>query len=182
MRLPYYGKNLILLLLWHPDLEKKEIIIAYHKATSADELSIDDRRMFDLAIEAMQNAYAPYSQFKVGCAVLLENGEVVKGSNQENMAYPSGLCAERVALFSASANYPGVPIKVLAVVAQPIAQGSDMTISPCGSCRQVMVEYERIQKEPMRIITGAANGSIMITDNTNALLPLAFFDGGLSKD
>lgn len=164
------------------DLEKKEIKIAYHKAKSADELSTDDRRMFDLAIEAMHNAYAPYSQFKVGCALLLENGEVVKGSNQENMAYPSGLCAERVALFSASANFPGVPIKLLAVVAQPIGEDTDMTISPCGSCRQVMVEYERVQNQPMRIITGAANGAIMITDNTNALLPLAFFDGGLSKD
>lgn len=163
-------------------MEKKEIKIAYHKAKSVDELSTDDRRMFDLAIEAMHNAYAPYSQFKVGCALLLENGEVVKGSNQENMAYPSGLCAERVALFSASANFPGVPIKILAVVAQPIAEDADMTISPCGSCRQVMVEYERIQNQPMRIITGAANGTIMLTDNTHVLLPLAFFDGGLSKD
>ena len=178
----YYRLNPFLLLLWHSDLEKKEIIIAYHKAQSANELSTEDRRMFDLAIEAMHNAYAPYSLFKVGCAVLLENGEVVKGSNQENMAYPSGLCAERVALFSASANFPGVPIKVLAVVAQPIGEDADMTISPCGSCRQVMVEYERIQNQPMRIITGAANGTIMLTDNTNALLPLAFFDGGLSKD
>ena len=163
-------------------MEKKEIKIAYHKALSADELSAEDRQIFDKAIEAMHNAYAPYSLFKVGCAALLENGEVVKGSNQENMAYPSGLCAERVALFSASANFPGVPIKTLAVVAQPIAEDADMTISPCGSCRQVMVEYERIQHKPIRIITGSANGTLMITGNTQVLLPLAFFDGGLSKD
>lgn len=162
-------------------MEKKEVKITYHQAKSVDELEKEEQRLFNLAIEAMGNAYAPYSQFKVGCALLLANGEVVKGNNQENMAYPSGLCAERVALFSASANFPGVPVKILAVVAKPIAADEDMTISPCGGCRQVMVEYERIQNEPIKIITGSPYGAIFITDNAHALLPLAFYDAGLSK-
>jgi len=162
-------------------LENKELKIEYRQAKSAQELSAQDQDLFKKAIEAMGNAYAPYSLFKVGCALLLANGEVVKGSNQENMAYPSGLCAERVALFAASANFPGVPVKTLAVVAKPITEDESMTVSPCGSCRQVMVEYERIQHEPMKIITGSVNGPIFITENANAMLPLAFFDAGLTK-
>ncbi len=162
-------------------MEKKEIKIAYWQAHSAEELSFEDQDLFKKAIEAMGNAYAPYSLFKVGCALLLANGEVVKGNNQENMAYPSGLCAERVALFAASANYPGVPVKTLAVVAKPISDDDSIVVSPCGSCRQVMVEYESLQKEPMKIITGSVSGAIFITDNAHAMMPLAFFDSGLKK-
>ncbi len=162
-------------------MENQEIKIAFRKAQSMDELGNEEQRLFQLAIEAMANAYAPYSQFKVGCALLLENGKTVIGSNQENMAYPSGLCAERVALFSASANYPGVPVKILAVVVNPLSQDGDITISPCGGCRQVMAEYERIQNQPMKVITGSATGTIIITDNAHAFLPLAFYDAGLTK-
>lgn len=163
-------------------MEEKKIHISYRTVNSAAELNAADKGIFDAAHQAMSRAYAPYSNFKVGCALLLENGVVVTGNNQENIAYPSGLCAERVALFAASANYPKIPIKILVVVAQPMDQDHKMSITPCGSCRQVMVEYERIQKKPMRIITGAANGVLMIAESTKLLLPFAFFDGGLSKE
>lgn len=162
-------------------MKKEEIKIVYRKAATPDELSPSEKSLFNKAIEALENAYAPYSKFKVGCAVRLANGKIVIGSNQENMAYPSGLCAERVAIFSASAQYPGVPIQELAVVAKPLTSDPDLTISPCGSCRQVMIEYERVQDEPMKIMTGSATGPIFCTDDAKALLPLAFFDAGLTK-
>ncbi|MCZ4408087.1 cytidine deaminase [Cryomorphaceae bacterium 1068] len=163
-------------------MENKEIHIRYERYASADELSADDRLLFNQAIEASKSAYAPYSKFSVGAAVLLENGEVVKGSNQENMAYPSGLCAERVALFAAASNFPNIPFKALAIMAQPISSGQDTEVTPCGSCRQVMLEYERILSQDIRIITGAPNGPISIIENARSLLPMAFFDAGLGKD
>lgn len=162
-------------------MKKEEIKIVYRKATTPDELSPSEKSLFDNAIEALETAYAPYSRFKVGCAVRLANGKIVIGSNQENMAYPSGLCAERVALFSAAAQYPGVPIQELAVVARPLTADADLTVSPCGACRQVMMEYERVQNEPIKIITGSATGPVFCTDDARALLPLAFFDSGLTE-
>lgn len=162
-------------------MKKKEINISYQIARSSNDLNTEDRQVFAEAIKAMNQAYAPYSNFKVGCAVLLESGEIILGNNQENMAYPSGLCAERVALFATAANYAGVPIKTLAVAAQPLSENVDMSITPCGGCRQVMIEYERIQKKPFRIITGGANGKLIILDSPHLLLPFAFYDEGLMK-
>ncbi len=163
-------------------MENKEIHFSYKRYATADELSADDRALFNQAIEASKSAYAPYSKFSVGAAVLLENGEVVKGSNQENIAYPSGLCAERVALFAAASAYPNIPVLILAVTAQPISSNKDTEVTPCGSCRQVMLEYERILNHDIRIITGAPNGPISIIENARSLLPMAFFDAGLGKD
>ena len=163
-------------------MENKEIRISYERYTSIDELSVDDRQLFEHAIEASKNAYAPYSKFSVGAAVLLDNGEVVKGSNQENIAYPSGLCAERVALFAAASHYPNIPFKALAIMAQPISSDQDTEVTPCGSCRQVMLEYELILNQEIRIITGTPNGPISIIENARSLLPMAFFDAGLGKD
>lgn len=127
----------------------------------------------------MSSAHAPYSQFRVGAAVQLEDGTIVIGSNQENMAYPSGLCAERVALFGAAAAHPGKRVVSIAVVADP--KGQDATVSPCGSCRQVMMEYQRLQKQPLRVITGALHGKVYVLDDVRSLLPLAFFDATLTK-
>ncbi len=98
-------------------MSKKVLNITYHSVTGREELSAADRALFDEAIAALDSAYAPYSAFRVGAAVLLSNGEVVRGSNQENMAYPSGLCAERVAMFSAASRFPNVGMVALAVVA-----------------------------------------------------------------
>lgn len=163
-------------------MEKKEIRFSYDRYGSIDQLSPEDRDIFDKAILAAKSAYAPYSKFAVGAAALLENGEVVLGSNQENMAYPSGLCAERVALFAAAAMHPNIPVKVLAIMAQPISIDENTEVTPCGSCRQVMLEYERVLNHDIRIITGAPSGPISIIENARSLLPMAFFDAGLGKD
>lgn len=162
-------------------MKSEDLNIKLYRADTPAELNADDKALFEKAIQALDTAYAPYSQFRVGCAVRLANGEVILGSNQENMAYPSGLCAERVAIFSASARFPGVPIHSLAVVARPLSEDQVLVVSPCGACRQVMVEYERIQDEPMKIITGAISGPVYISENAHALLPFAFFDSGLRK-
>ncbi len=161
-------------------MKEKELRIRYSVADHPDQLNEKDRKLFLMATQAVSTAYAPYSKFKVGAAVLLADGKVVKGSNQENMAYPSGLCAERVALFSASAGFPGVQVVSIAVAADPLAP--DATVTPCGACRQVMMEYEKLYEHPIRIITGAVKGPITVVENAGALLPLSFFDAGLQKE
>lgn len=162
-------------------MKEKNINIQFQRAASKAELNTEDRALFEKAIAAMDTAYAPYSKFQVGAAIMLENGVVITGSNQENIAYPSGLCAERVAMFSASAQYPGVKMLALAVATTTIGTDSKATVSPCGSCRQVMVEYERIQTPSIRIMTGAATGVIDIFESATSLLPLAFFDSSLTN-
>jgi cytidine deaminase len=120
----------------------KEISFTYSVASSLDELNESDRKLFSKALDVLQNAYAPYSQFKVGSALMMEDGTIITGTNQENIAYPSGLCAERVAIFSAASNNPGKKIAAIAVAAQPL-ENENATVTPCGACRQVMIEYER---------------------------------------
>jgi len=163
-------------------MEQKEVRFSYRRYALPDELSDKDHRLFIAAAEAMKNAYAPYSKFSVGASVLLENGEIVQGSNQENIAYPSGLCAERVALFAAASKYPKVPFVALAISAKPISPDDKSEVTPCGACRQVMLEYERLLNRDMRIITGSPSGPITVIDNARSLLPMAFFDAGLGKD
>jgi len=173
-----------LLCVSYPAMESKKIHIEYRVAAHHSELSPDDARLFAQAVEAMRSAYAPYSEFSVGAAVELVNGVVVIGSNQENIAYPSGLCAERVALFAASSQYPGVPVKALAIAARhksDLAQKGAGSVTPCGACRQVMMEYERMLAHPIRILTGAPEGEIIILDKAERLLPLVFFSAELVK-
>ena len=123
-------------------MQKKRIEIEV-KVLSFSELSEEKKVLIEKAKEASFAAYAPYSKFSVGVAVLLENGIVVVGNNQENVAYPSGLCAERTALFAANANYPNVAPKALAIAAQTGGKFLENPISPCGSCRQVILEAEK---------------------------------------
>jgi cytidine deaminase len=163
-------------------MEQKEFRLTYKRYASPAELPEKDRELFESAIQAMKNAYAPYSKFSVGATVLLENDEIVQGSNQENIAYPSGLCAERVALFAAASRFPKIPFIALAIAAKPISLDDDSEVTPCGSCRQVMLEYERLLQHDMRVITGSPNGPISIIENARSLLPMAFFDAGLGKD
>ncbi len=162
-------------------VKTKEIALRYSVFEGLADLSANDQALFNRAVEAMKSAYAPYSKFNVGASLRLIDGTVVIGSNQENIAYPSGLCAERVALFSASANRPSVQITALAVVASPITIGHDLSVTPCGGCRQVMAEYERLQAAPIRILTGTPTGAITVIENAGSLLPLAFFDAGLAN-
>lgn len=148
--------------------------IEYSVYNHINELDDADKKLIDLANDAASNAYAKYSNFKVGATVLLENGDVVKGSNQENIAFPSGLCAERVALFYCGANFPGVRIKTLCIVANGDLIPKEQLLSPCGACRQVMMESQERQGEPYRVILMSQNGKVSIFNSVSDLLPFAF--------
>ena len=126
--------------------------INYEEYSSLDEMDPKDQDLSREAIEAQKGSYATYSGFNVGAAVLLEDGTVVRGSNQENAAYPSGLCAERTAMFAAGANYPGKAMVSLAIVGGFGHSISPTPCSPCGACRQVMAEYQTLSGKPMSVI------------------------------
>lgn len=147
---------------------------------SAAELTATAEQMLlERATYAMSRAYAPYSGFHVGAALLLENGEVVLGNNQENMAYPSGLCAERVAFYYAGANHPGVKIRAIALTAGSNEFPSDHPVAPCGACRQVMLEYENNQQSPIVMIMRGVTGKVFRMVGVTQLLPLSFNEEGL---
>jgi len=142
---------------------------------SADQAPQAFNALMQEAKLAMESAYAPYSQFRVGAAVLLENGAIVRGSNQENASFPEGLCAERVALFAAGAQYPGVPAVAIAVIADKLDEG---WISPCGGCRQVMLETETRSGHPLSVILTNVSGQVGVIGSAATLLPWCF-DGHL---
>ncbi len=155
-------------------VEKQKISFELTVYDNRKELSVDEENLINYAVKAREDAYAPYSNFNVGAAILLENGEVVIGSNQENAAYPSGLCAERVAVFYAGAKYPGVTIKKIAVTASSKKYKVETPVPPCGSCRQSLLEYENQQKEPIVLILMGENGKVMKCTSVSDILPLAF--------
>jgi len=126
------------------------------------------------AEEAREKAYAPYSKFLVGVAIQLENGEVITGSNQENASYPSGLCAERTAVYYAGAKYPGVAMKSMAIMAGSIIHKTITPIPPCGACRQAIAEYEVKQDEPIEIYFMGESGKVVKSESLANLLPLVF--------
>lgn len=128
-----------------------------------------EAKLLQMARKAIERAYAPYSGFKVGAAVMLENGEIIQGSNQENSSYPVGTCAERTALFYASSQFPGVKIKAIAISAE-----TGEPIPPCGMCRQAMLEFETIQNQNIPVIMGGKTGKIWKTSSVGSLLPLQF--------
>ena len=148
---------------------------------SPEFLPADEQKLLNEAILAKNNAYAPYSQFKVGAALLMENGLILHGNNQENMAYPSGLCAERVAFFAAGANYPGMPIHKVAITAASEKFPSDHPIAPCGACRQAMLEYEMNQNSPITLIMRGTTGKVYRISGIRQLLPIYFHEEGLKK-
>ena len=156
-------------------MEKKTLTIPYEEYASIEELGAADRALLEAAIDAVKGSYAPYSQFNVGAAVRLADGTLVKGANQENAAYPSGLCAERTAMFAASAQHPGVPFESIAVVCSRNGSLMPNPGSPCGACRQVMAQYERLAQKPLRIILGSG-GPILAFDGVASLMPLIFND------
>ena len=142
--------------------------------TNENELSKEDLRLLNEAKRSISKAYAPYSKFKVGAAILLENNEIVTGNNQENAAYPSGLCAERVAAFYASSKFPGIPFKAIAISVRSEHRKINSPVSPCGACRQSLIEYEVNFKGPVRLILGGEEGEIYISPSVSNLLPIAF--------
>ena len=155
-------------------MEKKSINLSYAEFDSIEELKADEQNLLDSAHQAVESSYAPYSKFHVGAAVLLEDGTIVLGSNQENAAYPSGLCAERVALFAASAQYPNVAVVAIAITVHSEKTKIDEPLPPCGACRQVMSEYEYKGGHDMKVILQGESGKILIIDRADSLLPLTF--------
>ncbi|MBQ2917766.1 MAG: cytidine deaminase [Bacteroidales bacterium] len=154
-------------------MTSKEIKIAYQEFDSIDELDAKDRELAQAAVEATAQAYAPYSKFNVGAAVLFEDGVIVKGANQENAAYPSGLCAERTALFYASASRPDKAMVAIAIAAGQNGQLCEMPATPCGACRQVMAQYQLKSGLPMRVLLVGAH-KIWRFEKVDDLLPLIF--------
>lgn len=138
-----------------------------------NELSPEEQQLINAACEATQRSYAPYSRFSVGAAALLENGIVVTGTNQENAAYPSGTCAERTTIFYANSQYPDQAVKTLAIAARSEEGFLDTPISPCGACRQVLLETEKRYGKPMRILLYGKK-EIFIIQSVASLLPLCF--------
>ncbi len=141
---------------------------------SHGELPADVQQLMHRAVEARKEAYAPYSKFRVGAALLLDNGEIVDGSNQENAAFPSGLCAERVAVFYSSAKFPTSKILKIAVSAASDTNHTSAPIPPCGGCRQAIVEYEIRQDIPIEIYFMGETGIICKSDSVKNLLPFTF--------
>ncbi len=134
----------------------------------------EDALLLDEAKKATQLSYAPYSRFRVGAVAKLANGEMVTGSNQENASFPVGICAERVLLSTASSLYPGIAIETIAISYRDENGDSSHPVSPCGICRQSLLEYEQRMKRPIRLILGGQEGNICIISQAGQLLPLAF--------
>lgn len=154
-------------------MTSKEIRIAYNEYASLDQLDTRDRELAEAAIAATGNSYAPYSRFNVGAAVRLDNGEIIKGSNQENAAYPSGICAERTAMFYASATYPEARMESIAIAASQNGVICCNPVSPCGACRQVMAEYQTKGGRYMTILLIGKDKILKFT-RVDDILPLIF--------
>lgn len=154
---------------------KKDIQISHEFFKNSCELSKVDRNLFERAKQARENAYAPYSNFLVGCAVLLENGEIFSGNNQENAAFASSLCAERTTIYWTAANFPNEKIKKIFVVAGPREFNAEMSpVPPCGACRQSLMEYEIKQNENIELYFASMNDEVMKVKSINDLLPFYF--------
>lgn len=158
-------------------MQQLEIKIKYQHLRM-DELSDEERHLVEAAIKATDNSYANYSHFNVGAAILLGDGSVVIGANQENAVFPLGLCAERTAIFASQAQRPDQPILKLAVAARNANGLTQLPVSPCGSCRQVILEMEERYKQPIRILLYGTDGVYAI-DSIRDLLPLCFVDGSM---
>ena len=154
-------------------MTNKEIKIAYQECESLDQLDPQDRKLVDAAITAISTSYAPYSNFNVGAAVLLEDGDVIQGSNQENAAYPSGICAERTALFYAGASRPDKAVVKIAIAAGQNGVLCESPVTPCGACRQVMVQSQLKGGHPIEIIL-VGSKKIWKFAKVEDLLPFTF--------
>jgi len=139
-----------------------------------DELSTVDKNLMEAAIQAAKNAYAPYSEFSVGAALLMEDNSIITGNNQENAAYPSGMCAERVAIWKAGSSYPNKKVKKIAISAFSSNKKLNKPVGPCGACRQTLLEYEINQKEAMEIFFMGEIGNVVKTNSIASLLPFSF--------
>ncbi len=155
-------------------MKKIQISIEIQVFDSVRELSIEDQILIEASKKSMKNAYAPYSKFKVGVALRMNDGKIISGNNQENAAYPSGLCAERVAIFYAMAQFPVGKISTIAISASSDKGNINSLVSPCGACRQAISEYEIKQGEPIKIMMQGEDEKIYVSTSIEMLLPLMF--------
>lgn len=154
----------------------KEINIDTHAFVYEDinELSDVDKKLMQAAIKVVNNAYAPYSGFSVGAALLMEDDSIITGNNQENAVYPSGMCAERVAIWKAGSSFPGKKVKKIAITAISSHKKVDRPVGPCGACRQALLEYEINQSEDIEIMFMGEVGKVVKTNSIASLLPFSF--------
>lgn len=163
-------------------MDKREITISYDAFKGLDELNSADQDLCRSAEHALTTAYAPYSNFKVAAAVRLKDGKIVTGSNQENLAYPSGLCAERVALFSIGAAYPDAVIESIVVTAHTDKFEITKPVTCCGACLQVISEFEQKQGKPIEIIFYCLGGELLKVRGIRSLLPFSFVEDRLQVE
>lgn len=155
-------------------MKELKVTTVYTEYDSVAELPDEAQALMRKAEEARANAYAPYSKFRVGAAILLDNGQVILGNNQENAAFPSGLCAERTALYHAGSNYPHARIMKIAISAGADEAETNRPIPPCGNCRQSIAEYESKQKSPIEIYFTGKTGPVYKSNSLQDLLPFTF--------
>lgn len=155
-------------------MKKIQINLEFQEFESVKELSSEDQTLMEASIKSLANAYAPYSKFKVGVALRMQDGKIVSGNNQENAAYPSGLCAERVAIFYAMSQFPDGKISTIAISASNESGNFNSMVSPCGACRQAISEYEINQGEPIKIMMQGEDGKIYVSKSIEMLLPFMF--------
>ena len=161
---------------------RKEIKIEYKEYENISELQETDQELLIKAIEISDKAYAPYSNYHVGAAILLGNGKIITANNQENVAYPSGLCAERVAIYYASSQYPEEEILAIAITANAKNFSIKSPVAPCGACRQVLSEYETRQQNSIRLLLMSQTGKIQIIKSVKDILPLMFHAEELKRE
>ena len=155
-------------------MKKESMSFGYEVYDSIDELSAGDAALLDAARKVTSIAYAPYSNFNVGATARMKNGEIVNGTNQENAAYPVGICAERVLMGTAAVLFPGMPIETMAISYNSLNGDSSKPASPCGMCRQYLKEFEDRTQAPVRLILSGQSGKVYIIESASQLLPFSF--------
>jgi cytidine deaminase len=161
-------------------MTNREIKVNFKEYHSLTELSETSRSVCAEAVKALKGSHSPYSKFRVGAALLLQSGKIIHGSNQENVAYPSGLCAERVALFNWGANHSDDPIVAMAVTAHTDEFALTKPTASCGACLQVMAECEKMQDKPIEVILFCSNGAAWVINGVASFLPFLFFEDRLN--
>ena len=160
-------------------MTREEYRFEYEVFDKIEDLSKDDAALLLAAKEETAFAYAPYSHFLVAAVAQLSNGQIVKGTNQENASYPVGICAERVLMSTASSLYPGVAIETMAITYNNLNGKSERPVSPCGMCRQALSEFEERTNHPIRLVFGGMEGNIIVVKKSRLLLPFSFGGGDL---
>jgi cytidine deaminase len=161
-------------------MKDHQIKINFREYDSVDELNNDDKILCAEAVKALKTSYSPYSKFKVGVAMRLQSGKILHASNQENVAYPSGLCAERVALFHWGANHPDDPIESMAITAHSDQFKLTKPVTSCGACLQVLAECEKKQNKSIKLLLYCQNGPIWVATGVESFLPFLFFEDRLN--